>query len=107
MKIPKKLINTKYRQIIWKESKKILKKIKTILPVESAYLVGSFSANKRRPADVDFIILVKTKEKNKKIKWAIDFQIVPNNKYGESIVSDIEKWMKQKYGSSNFKIIKI
>ncbi len=45
---------------MWANSKKIIKQIEKILPISSAYLLGSFTAKKKRPADVDFIILLKT-----------------------------------------------
>ena len=106
-KIPKKLINTEYRKEMWFNSKKILKKIEKQLPVSSAHLLGSFTTKKKRPADVDFIILLKTKEKNKKAKRSIDLVLVPDNDYGRIVLEDAEKWMKQKYGTKKSKIIKI
>ena len=92
---------------MWKNAQSILKKVKRILPVSSAYVLGSFTTKKRRPADVDFILLVNKQEKNPKSKWSIDFVISPDNKYGHFILEDAKKWMKQKYGTRKFAIIKL
>ncbi len=95
-KIPKSLLKSKYRKEMWKNSQQILKKLEKVIPVSSIYLFGSFATKKTRPADTDFIILVKTK--NQKGKWAVDLPIVPDNEYGQAVLEDAKKWMKQKYG---------
>ena len=105
-KIPKKFLKSKYRKEMWINAQKILSKLEKILPIESAYLRGSFTTNKKRPADVDFIILLKIKDK-KIAKWSIDLVICPNNKYGNYVVEDATKWMKQKYGSKEAMLIRI
>ena len=69
-------------------------KIEGILPVSSAYLMGSFTTKKKRPADVDFMVLLKTKEKNSKSQWSVDLVISPDNDYGNSVINDASKWMK-------------
>ncbi len=84
-----------------------LKKMMKHLPVEEAYVVGSFSSKKRRPADVDFMVLFKTKSNQKNEKWSIDFIVAPNNKHGEFVFEDVRKWMQQKYGNKNFEITRI
>jgi len=66
---------------MWNESKKIVKKLDRVIQIESAYVLGSFTVNKKRPADVDFILLLKTKE-NKQTKWSVDLVIAPDNEYG-------------------------
>ncbi len=105
-KIPKNLLNSKYRKEMWKNSQKIIKAIEKVLPISSAYLLGSFTTKKRRPGDVDFIILLQTKD-NSKSKWSVDLAIAPDNKHGEFILEDVKKWMKQKYGSKKSAVIKI
>ena len=45
--IPNNLINSKYRKEMWNNSKKIIKQIEKILPISSAYLLGSFASKKR------------------------------------------------------------
>jgi predicted nucleotidyltransferase len=106
-KIPKKFLSSKYRKEMWGKSEKILKKIARVIPIKSAYLVGSFTTKKKRPADVDFIILIKTKDKTKGSKWSVDFQIAPDNKFGSFVVKDVKKWMKQKFGDGKFEFLKI
>lgn len=104
--IPKKLINSKYRKELWKNSQNFIKKIKKTIPVSSIYLLGSFSSKKRRPADVDFIILLKTKERSQ-ANWSVDLVIAPDNDHGKFVLEDAHKWMKQKYGKENFEITRI
>jgi len=106
-KIPKRLLNSRHRNELWKNADKIIKKLENVLPISSVYLRGSFAAQKKRPADVDFIILLKTKETNPRAKWSVDFVIVPDNKYGAFVLDDATKWMKQKYGAKNSAVIKL
>lgn len=105
-KIPKELLNSKYRIEMWKQSQKIIKRVKKVLPITSAYLMGSFTTNKKRPADVDFIILLKTKS-SIKTKWSVDFVIAPDSKHGETILNDTKLWMKQKYGAKKSLMFKL
>ncbi|MFA6918908.1 MAG: hypothetical protein WC244_02205 [Patescibacteria group bacterium] len=104
--IPKNLIATKYRKELWDNSQKIIKKIEKTLPISSAYLFGSFTTKKKRPADVDFILLLQTKDKPES-KWSVDMVIAPQNKHGDSVFEDAQKWMKQKYGSKKSAVIKL
>jgi len=106
-KLPKELLNSKYRKEMYKKAEDIMKKLENILPVSSVYLLGSFTTKKRRPADVDFMILLKTKENKKNSKWAVDLALVPDNRYGDSVLKDTRKWMKQKYGSKKTEVIKL
>mgnify|MGYP001561517546 CR=1 FL=1 len=105
--VPKSLIKSKYRREMWQNSKRIIKSIAKVLPIMEVYLLGSFVTPKRRPADVDFIILLKIKEKNKKSNWSVDLVIAPDNQNGDLIVKDAAKWMKQKYGSYQSAVIKL
>jgi hypothetical protein len=106
--IPEDLLNSKYRKEMWKNSKKVISQIEKNLPISSAYLLGSFSSTKKRPADVDFIILLKTKTNSKsKSNWSVDMVIAPDNKHGDFILEDAKKWMKQKYGSKKSAVIKL
>ena len=104
--IPKELLKSKYRKYMCNNSIKIIKKIEKILPITSAYLLGSFTTKKRRPADVDFIILLNTKTKTHS-KWSVDLVISPDNNYGKYIVNDADKWMKSKYGKKNSMCFKL
>lgn len=101
-----KLLNSPYRKELWKNSQEFLKHIEKVVPVSSVHLLGSFTTKKKRPADVDFIILLKTK-KNIKSKWSVDIVLAPDNKHGEFVLQDAARWMKQKYGSKKSAVIKI
>ena len=104
--VSKELLKTKYRKEMWRNVVGVIKKLEGIISVSEAYLLGSFVTKKRRPADVDFIFLVKT-DKNKNERWSLDMVISPDNDYGKLVLEDAEKWMKQKYGTKNYAIIKL
>jgi hypothetical protein len=95
--IPKKLLNSKYRKEMWAGAQDILKILEKVLPVTSVHVLGSFTTKKTRPADVDFIVFIKTKEKGQR-KWAMDLTIAPDNNYGRCMLKDADKWVKEKYG---------
>lgn len=105
--LPKKLLNSPYRKALWKNAQGMLKKFERVVPVKSAYVLGSFTTKKRRPADVDFILLVQTKAKSPKAHWPVDFVIAPANKCGAQVLEDAKKWMKQKYGARKSAVIRI
>jgi len=79
-KIPAALLKSKSRKEMWKNTLRILNTIEKQFSISSAYLLGSFTTKKRRPADVDFLILLQTKEKKAQSKWSVDLQISPDNK---------------------------
>lgn len=106
-RVPKNLLTSKYRKEMWRNGKKILGKLEKALPISSIHLMGSFTTNKKRPADMDFIVLLKVKEKDANAKWAIDVPLVPDNKYGQLVLEDAKKWMKQKYGSKKSAVIRL
>lgn len=108
-KIPKKLVRTKYRKVMWKNTEEIFKKLEEIIPISEAYILGSFTTKKRRLADVDFIVLINVDNKNydKKERWCLDLVISPDNNYGNQVLEDAQKWMKQKYGSKNYMFVKL
>lgn len=83
---------------MWEHTKEIIEKIEKILPVTSIHILGSFTTKKSRPADVDFMVLCKTKENKKTDKWSIDLAIAPDNEYGAYVLEDADKWVKEKYG---------
>lgn len=99
--IPKQLLGNKYRKDMWRNVLKMIKKIARNLPIKEIELVGSFSTKKRRPADVDFSVFLKT-PKNSKEKWSVDMVIAPDNAHGKYISEDVHKWMAQKYGKKNY-----
>lgn len=92
---------------MWRNSEDVIKKLKKVLPVSSVYLLGSFTTGKRRPADVDFIVFLKTRDKNSRSKWSVDLVLAPDNKFGDSVLKDTKKWMKQKYGSKESAVIRL
>lgn len=105
--IPKKLLSSRYRKEMWKNASHIVKEIEKILPVASAHLLGSFTTKKKRPADVDVILLLKIKDRNANGDWSIDLVIAPDNKHGNFVVEDAKKWMKQKYGAKKSAFIQL
>ena len=92
---------------MWENVKIIVKKIEKILPIKSAYILGSFTTKKSRPADIDFILLLQTKENNKKAKWSVDLVIAPDNDYGKYRLADADQWVKEKYGLKKSAMIKL
>lgn len=48
-KIPKRMIGSKYRKEMWKNSKPILKDLSKIMSVKSVYMLGSFTTSKNKP----------------------------------------------------------
>lgn len=105
--IPKKLLRTKYRQKMWRNAQRIIRQLEKAIPIQSAYLMGSFSTKKTRPADVDFIILLKIGEKNPKTKWSVDLVIAPDNAYGKTVLKDADNWVQEKYGLEKSAMIKL
>lgn len=105
--IPKALLKTKYRREMWKQSQEIVKKLTEVLPITSVHVLGSFTTKKERPADVDFIVFCKTKEKKKSAKWSADITIAPDNDYGKFVLEDADKWVKEKYGLKKSTTIRI
>jgi hypothetical protein len=100
-KIPKKLLSNKYRKESWNNVEKIIKQISKNLPITSMEIIGSFATKKKRPADVDFMVLLKTTKNNNK-KWSVDLVIAPDNKHGKGVSDDAHKWVAQKYGKKNY-----
>jgi hypothetical protein len=105
--IPKKLLSSRYREEMWKNTSRIIKEIEKILPITSAHLLGSFTTKKKRPADVDVIVLLQTKNKNAHSAWSVDLVIAPDNKHGEAVLEDARRWMKQKYGAKKSAVIQL
>lgn len=104
--MPKKLLRSSYRRETWKNVQKIVAEIEKVLPVSSMHLIGSFASKKRRPADVDFIVLLHT-QKQKTKNWSVDLVIAPDNEHGRFILDDCKKWMKQKYGSKKSAVLRL
>lgn len=93
-----RLLRSRYRKELWKQSRKIIRQLMKVLPFASIHILGSFLTKKRRPADVDFIVLIKVKDSNDS-EWSVDVVFAPDNAHGQSVLDDARKWMKQKYGN--------
>lgn len=106
-KIPAILLRSKYRKRMWEESSKILRKLEKVIPIEEAYVLGSFTTKKSRPADVDFMILLKVKESDPEATWSVDLVIGPNNSYGKFVQEDAEKWVRQKYHLKGYTMVRL
>lgn len=94
------LLTNDYRKLIWEKSKDLISKIATVINIEKVVVLGSFTTNKERPADVDFIVMIKTT--NKQDNWSTDIQFVPSTKFGQDTIDDGKKWMEEKYGKGNY-----
>ena len=103
--LPAKMMRSKYRKEMWNNVSRILKKIEKTMPITEAYALGSFATKKKRPADVDFILLLKTK--SGRAKWSADLVIAPDNRYGKYLLEDAKLWMKQKYGAKKSEVIRL
>lgn len=97
-------LNNEYRKHIWEKSKDLVLKISTVLEIEKIVILGSFTTEKERPADVDFIVMVKLATDE---DWSTDIQFVPSNKFGNETITDAKEWMKEKYGQNNYQIFEL
>ncbi|MBW3004084.1 nucleotidyltransferase domain-containing protein [Candidatus Woesearchaeota archaeon] len=100
--MPKKYLNTKDREEMWKEAKKILNKLEPDL--EEVYAVGSVISNKKSPGDIDFAIVTKSKKQNP--CFPVDLLIVPQGEDAKEYLEYIEKYMKKKHGKA-FKPVRL
>lgn len=98
-----KLLNNEYRKLIWNKSKELINKISTVVDIEKVIVLGSFTTEKTRPADVDFIVIIKTKDNQE--NWSTDIQFVPSTTFGDNTIEDAKKWMNEKYGDNKYQII--
>lgn len=105
-KIPSQLLRSAYRKEMWRNAQEILQAIRKVLPITEVHLLGSFTTKKRRPADVDCILLLQTR-KNQDAHWSLDLALVPAGKEGVLILEDAKKWMKQKYGAKKSMCIRL
>ena len=95
-----KFLDNEYRKLIWNKSKQLINKISTVIDIDKVIVLGSFTTKKERPADVDFIIMIKTKDTGE--DWSTDIQFVPSTKFGKETIIDAKKWMEEKYGKYNY-----
>ena len=107
--IPKEFVKSKFRKEMWKNASDIIESLEKVLPVKSIHVVGSFATAKKRPADVDLAIVLKTgsKKGNKNKKWSVDMVIIPDNKYGRKVFKDARDWVFEKYGKKKASIVRL
>lgn len=98
------LLTDEYRKNLWAKAQEVLAKLKQVLPISKITVLGSFCTSKSRPADVDFMVLVRTESEG---EWAVDFVLAPDNSHGNEIVKDAVSWMREKYGEGAFEIIEL
>lgn len=106
-KAASKLLTSEYRKNLWTNAQRILKSLERSIPISQAYLLGSFTTKKRRPADVDLIILLQTPKTGRNPTWAVDMVLTTEGKHGDWVLADARKWMKQKYGAKKSAVIKL
>lgn len=92
---------------MWRKAKGVVGNIEKTVPIKKAYVMGSFTTKKKRLGDVDFIILLQVGEKGKKSKWCVDLVIAPDNEYGNYVLEDEDKWVRQRYGLKNSTMVRI
>jgi len=102
LSVVEKFLDNGYRKLIWDKSKQLIGKISTVIDIDKVVVLGSFTTKKERPADVDFIVMIKTKDSGE--DWSTDIQFVPSTKFGEETIADAGKWMEEKYGKDNYQI---
>lgn len=106
-KIPKSMLQSNYRKFAWRAAEKFLRDLEQVCDISEAYVFCSFTAGKRRPADVDLIVFVKLGDKRYGTSWSVDLTFVPDNQHGTAVLQDTDKWMRQKYGKHNYEIVRI
>ncbi len=106
-KIPQTMLRSKYRRDMWRNAKNIVQQLDKVLPIQAAYLMGSFTTKNPEPADIDFIILLQVKEKNRKSKWSVDLVVAPNNPYGHYVLKTTDDWVKKKYGLKKSTMVRL
>ncbi|MBW3015873.1 nucleotidyltransferase domain-containing protein [Candidatus Woesearchaeota archaeon] len=93
MKSPEKFLTTKERKEMWEDASKILKKIDS--EVSEVYLVGSY-ASEKKPNDIDFVIVTKSKNKNQ--AYPVDLIVVPDSEDLDEYLDFFKEYMKKKFG---------
>ena len=105
--LPKEMLESKNRRIMWKNAQRILKKLSKAFPISNVYVCGSFTTKKKWPNDVDLIILLKLKGKERKEIWSADIEFVSNPKQASEILKAIDRYMKKRYGKKNARIFEL
>ncbi len=85
---------------MWKNVAAILEELGAQIPISKVSLLGSFTTKKKRPNDVDFILMLRTPVRARREKWSIDMVVVPDNAHGDLVAEDAKKWTRHKYGAT-------
>lgn len=104
--LPKEMLKSKNRRVMWKNTKLVLNKLKKTFPISKVYVCGSFTTKKKWPNDVDVIILFKVKN-NEKERWSADIEFVSNPSQTKEILKAIDKYMGKRYGPKYAKIFEL
>lgn len=96
------LLESKRRRVMWANASDLIRRVCEVLPVKRIVVLGSFTTDKPRPADVDFIVLLGMEG-----DWDADVVFVPDNEHGRSVEGDARKWMAEKYGEGNFEVVEL
>lgn len=100
--VPKAWLRSKRRRAMWREAEAVLRAVSAALPVSRVHAMGSFTTRKRRPADVDFVVVLRVPPSRRGQDWSFDLVLAPEGKHGDRVVKDVRAWMRQKYGRDGF-----
>ena len=106
-RIPKEMLKSGYRKTMWNVAEHVIRDLERVFDISEAYVLGSFTTKKRRPADVDLIVFIKLKDRRYGTDWSVDLTLVPDNEAGTRVLKDTDLWMKQKYGKGKYQMVKI
>jgi hypothetical protein len=107
IKPPERFLRSKERRELWENCRDIVRKAEKAIPISEAYLSGSFTSDKRRPADLDFVILLKTRKTKPDSRWSVDFIIASDNRHGKLVLKDVDKWIAKKYGRRKSGLVRL
>jgi len=91
---------------MWKNTRILLRKLEKTFPISNVYICGSFLTKKKWPNDVDLIVLLQTKNRNKE-PWSADIEFVSTREQAQKILKAIERYMEKRYGSQNARIFEL
>jgi len=104
--LPKEMLESKNRKIMWRNTKVLLRKLKKTFPISNVYVCGSFLTKKRWPNDVDLIVLLQMRNR-KKERWSADIEFVSTREQAQEILKGIEKYTVEKYGPQNARFFEL
>ena len=88
-----KFLDNEYRKLICDKSKQLIGKISTVIDIDKVVVLGSFTTKKERPADVDFIVMIKTKDSGE--DWSTDIQFVPSTNLAKKLLLMLKSGWKK------------